>query len=95
MDSDKDMKLQDAVNMDSWTHNTNRRGNGFYPLELVTGKAIKFPGISEGDISNHTEYGCRDVKDLMKRHYQMMDDYVQSEYQHKILEINRLKEFQR
>ena len=51
MEEDKKISLQQVVNMAVWTHNTNINRLGFDPLTLVTGKAVVFPGISDGDIA--------------------------------------------
>ena len=40
---------------------------------------MKFPGVSEGDFVAHTEYGSVEFKDIMKRHYKLMDEYVKQE----------------
>ena len=42
--------LEKAVDMAAWTHNTNVNKLGFYPLSLVTGKAVMFPGVSKYSI---------------------------------------------
>ena len=49
MEEDKKIKLEDAVKMASWTHNTNVNIKGFQPLQLVTGKSVTFPGITMGN----------------------------------------------
>ena len=38
MDEDKKVSLGEAVDMASWTDNTNVNVLGFQPLQLVTGK---------------------------------------------------------
>ena len=43
MDEDKKIGLGEAVDMASWTHNTNVNILGFQPLQLVTGKSIVIP----------------------------------------------------
>ena len=50
MEEDKKLKLQTAVNMASWTHNTNINTLGYSPLQLVTGKSIVLPGLNNGSI---------------------------------------------
>ena len=40
MDEDKKISLGEAVEMVSWTHNTNLNVLGFQPLQLVTGKSV-------------------------------------------------------
>jgi hypothetical protein len=48
MEEDKKISLQEAVNMASWTHNTNVNVLGYTPLQLVTSKNVVFPGITTG-----------------------------------------------
>ena len=43
METDKSVSLQEAVNMASWTHNTNVNVLGYDPLRLVTGKSVVLP----------------------------------------------------
>ena len=49
MEEDKKLQLQDAVNMASWTHNTNVNVLGYSPLQLVTGKSVLFARFVTGN----------------------------------------------
>ena len=51
---DKGITLEDSVSTASWCHNTNVNKKGFLPLQLVTGKAITIPGITEGNIATES-----------------------------------------
>lgn len=80
----KHLPLQYAVDEACCNHNTNKNKRGYCPMELVTGNSVRFPGISEGDLTNHTEYGHTDMRYMMARHFQLMEDYVKEEFRHKI-----------
>ena len=75
MDGDKNLKLQTAVNMASWTHNTNVNVLGYSPLQLVTGKSIVLPGLNNGNVVTESEYDDEAVRKIMERHYGMMKEF--------------------
>ena len=56
MDEDKKVSLEEAVDMASWTHNTNVNTFGYSPLQLVTRKSIVLPGLNYGNIVTELEY---------------------------------------
>ena len=74
MEEEKNLKLQTAVNMASWTHNTNVIVLGFLPLQLVTGKSIVFPGLTNSNIAMDSVYKDEAVRKIMKRHYGKMKE---------------------
>ena len=49
MDEDNKMVLSEAVEMAAWTHNTNVMVSSYTPLQLMTGKSVTYPGISQGN----------------------------------------------
>ena len=51
MDEDKKVSLDEAVDMPSWTHNTNVNVLGFQPLQLISGKGVMIPGFTIGDMA--------------------------------------------
>ena len=55
MDEDKKVSLGEAVDMASWTHNTNVNVLGFQPLQLVTDK-VNIPGLTMGDMVTDSMY---------------------------------------
>ena len=55
MESDKKVKLEEAVSIAGWTHNTNSNRSGFSPMQLVTGKSVIIPGITYSNPVNHGE----------------------------------------
>ena len=56
MEGDRKISLQEAVNMSSWTHNTNVNILGYTPLQIVMGKNVVFPGLSTGSIATDSLY---------------------------------------
>ena len=66
MEEDSKISLQDAVDMASWTHNTNVNTLGFIPLQLVTGKSVEFPGISTGNIVTESLYDDEGVRRIVE-----------------------------
>ena len=50
------MPLQEAVDGVAWTPNTNVNVYGFVPLQLVTGKAVSYPGITMGNIATESDF---------------------------------------
>ena len=55
------MPLQEAVDGAAWTHNTNVNVYGFVPLQLVTGKAVSYPGITMGNIATESDFDSTTV----------------------------------
>ena len=72
MEEDKKLKLQTAVNMASWTHNTNVNVLGYSPLQLVTGKSIFLPGLNNGNVVTESEFDDEAVRMIREIHYGMM-----------------------
>ena len=38
----------------AWTHNTNVNRVGFSPLTLVTGEAVRIPGLTTGNVAGES-----------------------------------------
>ena len=72
MEEDKKLKLQTAVNMASWTHNTNVNVLGYSPLQLVIGKCIVIPGLNHGNVVMESEYDDEAMRKILEGHYGMM-----------------------
>ena len=51
MEENNDITLTDAVSKAAWCHNTNITVKGYAPLQLLTGKAVTVPGITNGNIA--------------------------------------------
>ena len=64
MDEDKKIGLGEAVDIASWTHNTNVNVLGFQPLQLVTGKSVMIPGLTMGDIVTDSFYDDEILKNI-------------------------------
>ena len=84
MEEDRKLKLQTAVNMASWTHNTNVNTFGYSPLQLVTGKSIVLPGLGNGNIVTESEYDDEAVRKIMERYYGMMNKFRELEFSKKL-----------
>merc|ERR1712074_249508 len=76
--------LQEAVSMASWTHNTNVNTHGYSPLQLVTGKSIVLPGLSNGNTTTESLYDDETVRTIMERHHQILKEYRQEEFTKKL-----------
>ena len=84
MEEDKKITLQEAVAMASWTHNTNQNTHGFSPLQLVTGKSIVLPGLSNGNLATESLYDDESIRRIMERHYEMLKEFRQAEFTKKL-----------
>ena len=67
-EEDDKIDLQEAINMATWTHNSNINRLSFTPLQLVTGKHIIFPGTSTVDEATESLYDDKLVRKIMERH---------------------------
>ena len=91
MEKDKNLKLQTAVNMASWTHNTNVNVLGYSPLQLVTGKSIVLPGLTNGNVVTDSEYDDEAVRKIMERHYGMLKEFRELEFSKKLKKANEAR----
>ena len=66
MEGDRKISLQEAVNMSSWTHNTNVNTLGYTPLQLVTGKNVMFPGLLTESVATDSLYDDELVRKIME-----------------------------
>ena len=89
MEVDKKMTLKTAVEMASWTHNTNTNVLGFDPLSLVTGKSVTFPGISHGNEATESMFDSEAVKKIMERHHEVTKKFREVEYSSKLHRASR------
>ena len=60
MEEDRKISLEEAVEMASWTHNTNVNILGFQPMQIMTGKSVMLPGLTTGNMV--TDSVCDDEK---------------------------------
>ncbi len=75
MEEDKKVGLGEAVDMASWTHNTNVNVKGFHPLQLMTGESVMIPGLTMGNLATDSVCDDERVRNIMERHYLMMKEF--------------------
>ena len=96
MDEDKKVSLGEAVEMASWTHNTNVNVLGFQLLQLVTGKSVTIPGLKIGDMATDLMYDDEMIRNTMKPYYMIMKEFRELEYFKKLRKafMTRMKEYE-
>merc|ERR1712074_193365 len=58
--------------------------HGYSPLQLVTGKNIVLPGLSNGNIATESLYDDEAIRRIMERHYEILKQYRQVEFTKKL-----------
>merc|ERR1712105_249648 len=53
-------------------------------MQLVTGKSITLPGISNGNLATESLYDDEAVRQIMSRHHEIMKDFRESEFSKKL-----------
>ena len=91
MDEDKKVSLEEAVDMASWTHNTNVNVLGFQLLQLVTGKSVMIPGLTMGDMVTDSLYDDEMIRNIMERHYTMMKEFRELEFSKKLRRASKTR----
>ena len=91
MEEDRKISLEEAVEMASWTHNTNVNVLGFQPMQLMTGKSVMLPRLTTGNMA--TDSICDDemVRNIMERHYTMMKEFRETEFSKKLQKVNKTR----
>merc|ERR1712237_117435 len=84
MEEDKKVTLSEAVSMASWTHNMNQNKSGYSPLQLVTGKSIVLPGLSNGNLATESLYDDEAIRRIMERHHEVLKQYREIEFTKKL-----------
>merc|ERR1712237_194532 len=84
MEEDKKVTLSEAVSMAAWTHNTNQNTRGYSPLQLVTGKSIMLPGLSNGNLATESLYDDEAIRRIMERHHEVLKQYREIEFTKKL-----------
>ena len=82
--ADKSLRLQNAVDMAAWTHNTNVSFLGYEPMRLVTGKSVNIPGITVGNVATDSLFDSEAVQKIMERHHDFIKKFREHEYGDKI-----------
>ena len=80
LDEDKKVGLGEAIDMASWTYNTNMNVLGFQPLQLVTGKSVMIPGLKMGDLATDSLYDDEMIRNIMECNYTMMKEIRELEF---------------
>ena len=91
MEQDRSIVLQEAVNLASWTHNTNINVLGYSPLQLVTGKNITLPGLTSGNLATESLYDDEAVRQIMARHNEIMKEFREAEFTRKLERAKKMK----
>ena len=91
MEEDKKVGLGEAVDMASWTHNTNVNVKGFQPLQLMTGKSVMIPGLTMGNLATDSMADDEMVRKIMERHYLFMKEFRILEFSWKFRKANKTR----
>ena len=84
LDSNKKISLLKAVDLATWTHNTNVNVLGYEPMRLVTGKSANIPGISVSNKATESYFDSEAVQKIMERHQDFIKKFREVEYTEKI-----------
>merc|ERR1712074_189488 len=83
-EENRKLTLQEVVSMAAWTHNTNVNVHGYSPMQLVTGKSIVLPGVTNGNMVTESLYDDETVRVIMERHNEVLKDFRQLEFTKKL-----------
>ena len=83
-ETDRKLTLQKAVDLASWTHNTNVNFLGYEPMRLVTGKSVNIPGVTVGNDATDSLFDSEAVQKIMERHHDFIKKFREVEYSEKI-----------
>ena len=91
LEMDRTLSLQKAVDLASWTHNTNVNILGYEPMRLVTGKSVNIPGVTVGNEATESLFDCEAVQKIMERHQEFIKRFREQEYSDKLKKAARLR----
>ena len=77
--------------MASWTHNTNVNVLGFQPLQLVICKSLIIPWLTMGNMATSSIYDDEMIRNIMERHYLMMNEFRELEFLKKLRKANKTR----
>ena len=80
MDEDKKLVLNEVVEMVAWTHNMNAIVSGFTPLQVMTGKSVTYPGISQGNKAMESVFEYEGVRHIMEGHFEVGKKFRELEF---------------
>jgi len=84
MDEDKKIILEEAVDVASWTQNTNLNILGFQPLQLVTNKNVMIRGFAMDAMAMDWLYDDNMIRIIMEHNYTMMKEIRELEFSKKL-----------
>merc|ERR1711962_1890412 len=91
IEENKNVGLGEAVDMASWTHNTNVNVEGFQPLQLMTGKSVLIPDLTMGNLAIDSMADDEMVRNIMERHYLLMKEFRMLEFSGKLRKANKTR----
>ena len=74
------MELNEAVEIAAWTHNANVMVSGYTPLQLVTGKSVTYPGISQGNEATESAFEDEGVRRIMEKHFEVRKKFREMKF---------------
>ena len=84
LDEDPNLTVEDAVIKAQWTHNTNINKEGFVPLQILTGKAVTYPGLDVREDG-------KEVSDHVREMLNAQNTFRENEFKKKIEEAETRK----
>ena len=86
LETDKTLKLQEAVNIAAWSQNTNVNKLDYSPMQLQLGKAVTLPGLIEGNIVTDSPFDSELVEKLITNAKNAIKNFCTENYKQKISE---------
>ena len=91
IEEDKKVGLREAVDMASWTHNTNVNVLGFQQLQFMTGNSVMIPGLTMGNIAMNSVCDDKMIRNIMKRHYLMIREFREVKFSKKLWKASKTR----
>ena len=73
----------------AWTHNTSVNKLGFYPLQLVTGKADTIPGLTTRNIVTESMTDAEAVQRTMEKLTSVISEFRQTDMRLKVQDCQK------
>ena len=83
-EGDKSLTDQQAVNIASWSHNTNVNKLGYTHLQLQVGKSIGLPGFTEGTMVTNSKFKYELVEKLVMNMKKTVEQFRIANFREKI-----------
>ena len=80
MNDDLKMVLHNIVYMANWTHNMNVMVSGYIPMQLMTGKIMVLPSITQGNMATESLFEDEGDRKIMVRHNEISKNYREQEF---------------